>query len=204
MRRWIDRLSGRWEFSSGSDAAHWLLLGTGTPGELALVPRADFEVVDTWYASGLCGSGSNDIVVNDAFIPSYRVLSIDRAGVDDWTGWKLHHRLTYRVPLRVMLAWDLVAPLLGVAQGAVDEFVRRVQAGAGGPRVAGSEVIHLRLAEASAEVHAARTLMRQRVNWVLEKAGRGEAFSELERVTVQRDFSQTGGSGLGLNYKYDY
>jgi len=24
------------------------------------------------------------------------------------------------------------------------------------------------------------------------------------RVTVQSDFSQTGGSGIGLNYKYDY
>ena len=87
--------------------------------------------------------------MNDAFVPSYRALNIDRAGVDDWTGWELHHRLTYRVPLRVMLAWDLVAPLLGIAQGAV--------------------------------------VMRQRVNWVLEKARRGEAFSEFERVTVQRD-----------------
>src|SRR5438874_1193218 len=83
-------------------------------------------------------SGSSDIVVKDAFVPSYRALNIDRAGVDDWTGWELHHRLTYRVPLRVMLAWDLVAPLLGIAQGAV--------------------------------------VMRQRVNWVLEKARRGEAF----------------------------
>jgi alkylation response protein AidB-like acyl-CoA dehydrogenase len=181
------QLSGQWEFSSGCDYAEWLLLGTGTPGVLALVPRTDFEVVDTWHASGLCGSGSNDVVVKDAFVPSYRMLQIDRAGADDFTGWELHHQLTYRVPLRVMLAWDLVAPLVGIAQGAVDEFVRRIQAGETAAHMARSEVIQLRLAEASAEVEAARALMRHRLGWVLDKARCGERFSDLERATVQRD-----------------
>ena len=181
------RLSGRWEFSSGCDHADWLLLGTATPGVLALVPRDDFQVIDTWYASGLCGSGSNDVVVEDAFVPAHRLLNLDRAGVDDFTGWELHHRLTYRVPLRTMLAWDLVAPLLGIAQAAVEEFVRRVQAGETGAYMARSEVIQLRIAEASAEIEAARALMRHRLDWVLAKARRGEPFSELERATVQRD-----------------
>jgi hypothetical protein len=36
-------------------------------------------------------------------------------------------------------------------------------------------------------VDAARTVMRHRVNWVLEKARSGEAFSELERASNQRD-----------------
>jgi alkylation response protein AidB-like acyl-CoA dehydrogenase len=181
------RLSGRWEFSSGCDHADWLLLGIGTPGVLALVPRTDFRVIDTWYASGLCGSGSNDVVVDDAFVPAHRLLNLDRAGVDDFTGWELHHRLTYRVPLRTMLAWDLVAPLLGIAQGAIDEFVRRIQAGETGAYMARSEVVQLRVAEASAEVEAARALMRYRLDRVLAKARCGEAFSDLERATVQRD-----------------
>ncbi|MBV9894848.1 MAG: acyl-CoA dehydrogenase family protein [Chloroflexi bacterium] len=181
------RLSGRWEFSSGSDHADWLLLGTGAAGALALVPRPDFEVLDTWHASGLCGSGSHDVVVNNAFVPGHRLLDIDLAGASDLTGWELHHRLTYRVPLRVMLAWDLVAPLLGVAQAALDEFVHRIQAGKTGAYMARSEVIQLRIAEASAGVEAARALMHHRIAWVLAKASRGDAFSELERATVARD-----------------
>jgi 3-hydroxy-9,10-secoandrosta-1,3,5(10)-triene-9,17-dione monooxygenase len=181
------RLSGRWEFSSGCEAADWLLLGTGKPGVLALVPRAEFEVIDTWYASGLCGSGSNDIVVKDALVPGYRILDIDRAGVDDWTGWQLHHRLTYRVPLRTLLAWDLIAPLVGIAQGAVDEFIRRIQSGATGAYMAKSEVIQLRIAEASAAVEAARALMRARIDWILSKAARGETFSDIERASIARD-----------------
>jgi len=181
------RLSGRWEFSSGSNAAEWFLLGTGQPALLALVPRSDVEVLETWYASGLCGSGSHDVVVQDAFVPSHRLVNIDRAGIDDCTGWELHQRLTYRVPLRVMLAWDLVAPLLGIVQGAVEEFVRRIQAGETAEYIARSEVIQFRLAEASAELDAARILLRHRVDWVLAKARRGETFSELERATVARD-----------------
>jgi alkylation response protein AidB-like acyl-CoA dehydrogenase len=176
------RVSGRWEFSSGSDPADWIMLGVGRPGVLGLVPRADFEVVDTWFASGLCGSGSNDIVVEDAFVPAHRMLDINRAGVDDFTAWELHRRPTYAVPLRALLALDLVAPLVGIAQGMVEEFVRRSQA-----RATQSEVTQLRLAEASAEVDAARVLLRHIVDRVLEKGRRSEAFSELERVRVQRD-----------------
>jgi alkylation response protein AidB-like acyl-CoA dehydrogenase len=181
------RISGRWEFSSGSDPANWVMLGVGPPGVLGLVPRADFQVVDTWFASGLCGSGSNDIVVEDAFVPTHRMLDINRAGVDDFTAWELHHRATYHVPLRALLALDLVAPLVGIAQGMVDEFVRRIRDTPGGARAAQSEVTQLRLAEASAEVDAARALLRHIVDHVLEKGRLGEAFSELERVTVQRD-----------------
>jgi 3-hydroxy-9,10-secoandrosta-1,3,5(10)-triene-9,17-dione monooxygenase len=181
------RISGRWQFSSGSDPAHWVMLGVGALGVLALVPRADFEVVDTWFASGLCGSGSNDIVIRDAFVPAHRIMDINRAGVDVWTAWQLHSRLTYHVPLRMLLAWDLAAPLIGVAQGMVDEFVRRLQTTTSGARAAQSEITQLRLAEASAEVDAARTLMRCSVDRVLDKGRRAEAFSELERAANQRD-----------------
>jgi 3-hydroxy-9,10-secoandrosta-1,3,5(10)-triene-9,17-dione monooxygenase len=91
------------------------------------------------------------------------------------------------VPLRALLALDLVAPLVGIAQGMVDEFVRRIQATPGGARAAQSEVTQLRLAEASAEVDAARVLLRHIADRVLAKGRLAEAFSEMERVRVQRD-----------------
>src|SRR5262245_52959676 len=66
------RLSGQWDFASGCDAATWMLvLGAGAPGVLGfLVPRSDFAIRDTWFASGLRGTGSKDITIEDAFIPS--------------------------------------------------------------------------------------------------------------------------------------
>jgi 3-hydroxy-9,10-secoandrosta-1,3,5(10)-triene-9,17-dione monooxygenase len=178
------RLSGHWEFSSGSDPSHWALLGTGTPFVLALVPRSDYAIIDTWHVSGLCGTGSNDITIPEpVFVPDYRILDLTRAGVEDQTGWELHHQANYRVPLRVLLAWDLVAPLVGIALGAVDEFTARFA----GSLAAESDVIRLRLAEASAEADTARTLLRHSIDRVLAKGAAGEPYSELERARNQRD-----------------
>src|SRR5690606_3057091 len=71
-------LSGRWQFSSGSDAGTWALLNAMTPeGPLmALVPRSDYEIVDTWFVSGLRGTGSKDIVIEDAFVPEHRISTL--------------------------------------------------------------------------------------------------------------------------------
>jgi alkylation response protein AidB-like acyl-CoA dehydrogenase len=33
------------------------------------------EVLDTWYTTGLCGTGSNDLLVKDVFVPSERTFS---------------------------------------------------------------------------------------------------------------------------------
>jgi 3-hydroxy-9,10-secoandrosta-1,3,5(10)-triene-9,17-dione monooxygenase len=178
------RLSGRWEFSSGSEPAHWAMLGTGTPFVFALVPRREYEIIDTWYVSGLCGSGSNDISIDTpVFVPEHRILDISRAGVEDHTGWEVHQQVNYRAPLRTFLAWDLVAPLVGMTQGAVEEFTARFA----GTANSQSDVIRLRLAEASAEADAARTLLRHCIDRLLARAASGEPFSELERARNQRD-----------------
>ena len=81
-------LTGRWEFSSGCDHAGWVMLGAPGIGDRSwvLVPRSDFEIDDTWFVSGLRGSGSKDIVTDNAFIPQHRVLDVNLAGNGDWTG----------------------------------------------------------------------------------------------------------------------
>src|SRR5699024_6284925 len=75
-------LSGHWSFSTGSAHASWALLGAlrvdseGKPVDFltVLVPREDYRVVDVWDAVGLAGTGSNDIVVERAFVPGHRVM----------------------------------------------------------------------------------------------------------------------------------
>ena len=65
---------------------------------LLLIPRSDYEIADTWFASGMRGTGSKDIVVNDVFVPAHRVMDPNRAGDGDWTGWELHRRLSCPAP----------------------------------------------------------------------------------------------------------
>jgi 3-hydroxy-9,10-secoandrosta-1,3,5(10)-triene-9,17-dione monooxygenase len=185
------RVSGRWSFSSGCDASSWGMVSTpgDRPGATRwlLLPRHDYEIVDTWFASGMRGTGSNDIVVRDAFVPAHRALDPDRAGDTDRTGWELHQRPSYRVPLRMLTGWDLAAPLVGIAQGAVDEVAARLRGTAGPGRTATSVPLQLRLAEAAAEVDAARTIHRTAVAELIERGAAGETFTELDRARYRRD-----------------
>jgi len=185
------RLSGRWAFSSGCDAASWAMvavLGPGRPGlSWLLLPRSDYEIVDTWFSAGLRGSGSKDLVIEDAFVPAHRTLNPDRAGEDDRIGWELHGRLSYRVPLRCIIGWDLVSPLVGIAQGAVDEFAARLRGTSGPGRTAESVPVQMRLAEAAAEVDAARTVHEHAIREMLDRAARGEPFTERDRARYRRD-----------------
>ena len=74
-------LSGRWGFSSGSDHCKWVLLGAmippaneGDPPDMRtfLLPHADYVIEDAWHVFGLQGTGSQNIVVDRAFVPEYR------------------------------------------------------------------------------------------------------------------------------------
>lgn len=186
------RVSGRWAFSSGCDAASWVIVACGASSDdklYLLLPRADCDIVDTWFAVGLRGSGSKHVVVRDVFVPEHRAMNPNRAGDSDRTGWELHKRASYSAPLRVFTEWALAAPVIGMAQGVVDEFTStwRAQRGAGPGRTASSVPLQLRLAEASAEVDTARMLHRTNVQEILDRAS--GSFPPLDHVRYQRDAS---------------
>jgi len=78
------RLSGRWSFGSGSTHADVILGGAhvtengsprmsadGAPEQrIAMLPAAQWQVLDTWNPSGLAGSGSHDYTIADTFVPA--------------------------------------------------------------------------------------------------------------------------------------
>ena len=63
-------VNGHWQFSSGTDHCHWVVLGAMVPGSDAeatptgmlhvMLPRRDYEIVeDSWNVMGLARTGSN-------------------------------------------------------------------------------------------------------------------------------------------------
>jgi indole-3-acetate monooxygenase len=87
------RVSGRFPFASGCQHCEWVWLGclimegeravvgaSGVPEtQQCIVRLSDCEVLDTWYTTGLRGTGSNDLLVKDVFVPSERTFSfLDR------------------------------------------------------------------------------------------------------------------------------
>lgn len=74
------RISGRFRLCSGADHAQWFRFTTWT-GEGAdrtklffVVPRSEVIVLDNWDVLGMRGSGSPDVLLEDAFVPERMTL----------------------------------------------------------------------------------------------------------------------------------
>jgi len=153
------RLSGRWSFSSGCEHAQWAILGgvaTDAAGNIKrlcfLVPRTDYTIDDVWRVVGLRGTGSNDVVIEDAFVPEHRTH-------DYRSGSVTSDSPIYRLPFGPIFTFGIAAPLLGAAQGALDDHVawtaERVRI-TKGTRVAEEPFSQARVAEAAGELDGAR------------------------------------------------
>jgi 3-hydroxy-9,10-secoandrosta-1,3,5(10)-triene-9,17-dione monooxygenase len=87
-----------------------------------LVPRSDYTIDDNWYVTGLCGTGSKDIVVEGAFVPEYRTHSYLDAFHLRNPGAAVNDGPLYRLPFGAVFPNSIAAPAIGVALGALDAF----------------------------------------------------------------------------------
>jgi len=161
------RLSGRWSFSSGCDHCDWVFLGglvrrEGQPGEMRtfLVPRSDYAIDDTWFVAGLSGTGSKDIVVEDAFVPEHRTHSLVDAYNLDSPGQATNSGPLYRLPFGCVFAFGISAPAIGAAEGAFDAYranMREKRITGGALKLADDPFAQRRLSDAAGEIGAARS-----------------------------------------------
>ncbi len=186
------KLSGHWDFSSGCDAAEWAMLGGMTTDGLRwfLVPRNEYTIEDTWFVSGMRGTGSNDIVIEETFVPEHRVGNVAAMREGQSPGRELHGSCNYQIPHSSMLSYTLVAPILGIAQGALDEFegymVDRI-AYTSGEKMGENPAVHIRLSEAEAEIHSARLIMKNDGDELFGQIRRGEMPSIAQRARFRRN-----------------
>lgn len=155
------RVTGHWPFASSCQHAAWfggsavIVDEKAPPAEGAppnirtfFFPRSDFEIHDNWQTTGLAGSGSNDVSVDDVFVPDDRTLSIfEPARVD---------RPLYSFP------WILISNTPGVALGlarasidALIELTKEKQTLAG-TKLEDDLLVQTRVGRAESELAAAR------------------------------------------------
>src|SRR6185436_16281619 len=123
------RLSGRWPFSSGCDHADWVLIRSFAPAAVAteppelymfLVPRTDYTIVDNWHVMGMNATGSKDFELNgEVFVPGHRALSNKALGNGTGPGSTFNGGALYRLPRHATVPFSLAAPLVGMAQRAL-------------------------------------------------------------------------------------
>ncbi|HET7881419.1 MAG TPA: acyl-CoA dehydrogenase family protein [Acetobacteraceae bacterium] len=120
------RVTGRWQFGSGCQHAHWIVGGCrifdgagpclkpdGTAiSRLLFFPAADCEIIDTWHTIGLRGTGSHDYAVSDVFVPTARSLSFQEPPVEQGP--------LYAMPTVALFGTALAAVSLGIARHAID------------------------------------------------------------------------------------
>ena len=198
------RISGNWGFTSGCDHMQWLFLGgmippasEGAPPDPAffLLPRADVTLDDNWFTMGLSGTGSKNTVADDVFVPAHRVVLISDLLAGTTPGARVHSNPLYRQSMLASLPFALVSPVLGMAEGALADFIDmakvRTTRGAvagGNHRMAEFATIQSRVAEATGSIEAARLAIYH----ALERAGiAGEAGEQADRgVRLQNRLTQ--------------
>jgi 3-hydroxy-9,10-secoandrosta-1,3,5(10)-triene-9,17-dione monooxygenase len=123
------KFSGRWGFSSGIDHCEWVLLGglifnEGQPPEYRtfLLPRSDFRVEDTWHTMGLKGTGSNDIIVEDAFVPEYRTHKATDGFNGTNPGKDTFTAPLYKIPFGQIFVRAVSSAAIGALVGATKVF----------------------------------------------------------------------------------
>ena len=80
--------------------------------------------------------GDTGQIAADLTTAGLEVEAVDAfgAGENEQNAWELHGETRYRLPMRLLLGWDLVSPLVGIAQGCIDDFISRIRAQTGGAR----------------------------------------------------------------------
>jgi 3-hydroxy-9,10-secoandrosta-1,3,5(10)-triene-9,17-dione monooxygenase len=192
-------LTGRWSFSSGCDHCSWVLLGAlvigpeGKPVDFltVLIPRSDYAIDDVWNVVGLCGTGSNDIVIEKKFVPAHRTLSFNDVSALKCPGQELNTSPLYKLPFGTIFSNTITAPIIGMAQGAYDAHVEtmreRVRVSYGGQKVAQDPFAHVRVARAASDIDAAWLQMAHNTREEMRFVEAGEEIPMELRLRARRD-----------------
>jgi 3-hydroxy-9,10-secoandrosta-1,3,5(10)-triene-9,17-dione monooxygenase len=162
------RITGQSAWSSGSVHAEWVVFGgvVKEGGETTpmtfLVPKADTTMVDTWFSSGMRGTGSNDMRVENVFVPEYRAAPLKAALEGTTDGQAIHANSMYRRPFVPFCMCELVPVVVGILRGTADAFVRRTKDRQGtisGIKASSKQIPVVRMARGLAAADAAERLL---------------------------------------------
>lgn len=189
-------VSGQWPFASGCESAAWIYVqsvvtekrrvvmrGALPETRLAVIPAAEVEIVDTWDAVGLRGTGSHDVRVKRDCADEWTCALADTNAVSG----------TMPVPLLDHAGLLIAAVTAGIAGGAIDDVARLAASGKrpafSARSLADDPVFHDRLGEAQMRLLAARALLDAQAAMV-EAAVAGKMLSDVERASLRATAQQ--------------
>ncbi|WP_069159898.1 acyl-CoA dehydrogenase family protein [Nocardia altamirensis] len=221
------QLSGRWSFSSGTDHCQWVMIGAAVgdkhgkrllPPQMlhVLLPRSDYDIdQDSWDVVGLRGTGSKDLIVKGAFVPTHR--TIDASKVFEGTAPKEAGRTEtlYRFPFSCIFPLGITSSLIGIAEGALACHLaaQKSRITVAGTAIKDDPYVLFAIGEAAAEIAASRAAILETVDrfWDMSEKGQDITF-ELRAIgrrtqtaaawrvvrAVDEIFARSGGGALQM------
>lgn len=200
------RVSGRWPFASGCRHADWLMGGCvaedgGTPRmlpngmpdvRLVLAPAEEFTIHDTWHVLGLRATGSHDIELAGAHVPSELSASV-------FTDPPVQTGPLYAFPLFGLLAVAISSVCLGIGRGALDDLaaIAGGKVPAGGRRtLAERTTVQAEFARAEAALRGARALLDESIGEAWECAVGTRSVDERCRAGLRLAATHAATAGL--------
>jgi alkylation response protein AidB-like acyl-CoA dehydrogenase len=192
------RLTGRWPYNSGAPNATWI--GAPAPifdGEtprlnehgmprmvFAFMPQTEVRIVDTWYVTGLRASGTQDLYVEELFVPAEMTggFSMPAGPVP------MRERALTNIPFFTLLGIAQAPPVcLGLARRALEEFraLAIAKENPFGPRLSEQVQAHAGLARAQALVQSARSYWYENVQTIWDAATTGRQITLDERAALK-------------------
>ncbi|WP_214108494.1 acyl-CoA dehydrogenase family protein [Acrocarpospora catenulata] len=163
-------LTGEYPYASGNAVADWATLGMlvdgpdGTPTmALGLVEAKDWTVKDTWFTLGMRGTGSNTLVVKDAYVPDHRIQTFDDLARGNYATPYARTEPASRASFLPVGTVILAAPAIGLAKAALDYSLEKLPTRSVGYTVyteaRNSPTHHLAVAQAASNIDAAHLLL---------------------------------------------
>jgi len=184
------RVSGRWAFASGCQHADWLFgqcvildRGAPVPGPMpgapklrcAVLPQSAWQIIDTWHTTGMRGTGSHDIAIDDAGVAEEWTFDL-------WFGQPSLPGPSFFSPI-LQFSMHIGAVALGIAEGAIADLValaetRKVRLYAKA-ELADQPLFQYRLGHAEVDARAARAFLASMAEGYWAQAKTGEVDASL-------------------------
>lgn len=214
------QLSGTWRWSSGCDHADWVMVvamlptsdGSGQVASFCLVPRDKVRIDDNWLVMGMAGTGSKNLVIEEAFVPDHRTFSMATTSNDSAGRLREKRPPLFCLPRSAAVPFMLAAPSLGIAESLLAMHIESLEVST--PHIRELPTMQMHVAEAAAEIDCARYLMLRDCREAMTAMREGRTLSMLERAQGRRDqaymvvlcrravdrlFTSAGGSGIFLD-----
>src|SRR6267154_1384364 len=192
-------LRGSWPFSSGVDSSEWNMLASvvasddeadGIEYRIFLLNKSDYKINDTWNATGLRGTGSNDVEVNDAFVAEPMTVAVSDLAGGPTPGSAVNPNALYALPVFSLFPYVLSGVALGNAQACLNdyvEFARHRASTYNRAKLSDMQTTQIKIAEASSKIDAARLIMRSSCIGAMADARRGYVPDMPAKTKSRRD-----------------